>query len=462
MKAYETLLTEMTGAHLLTVTLAGFTGDPANPSAPTNLVEQSRAYDPDGRLASITDSMGQLTSYAYTDNGLVATLTRSNPATGQSFAEQSNSYDAAGNLIQRVTNNGATTTAYAVDAANRTTSSTLDPTGLDRTTTYAFSPDDFVVNTTVTGGGAVAVSKDTTYNPLGQKTSTTIHDDSAGHPAGWWSLADGSAATSSYSPTFATESSGGGNTAFATSGTTWASGSASFNGTSGLLAATGPVLNTAQSYSVSAWVNLASNTPGDVVSQGGTNIGSFALQYSSGFGGWSFTSASADNPSHTWNSAHLSTAPATGVWTHLVGVLNASTGSMSLYVNGALAATGTNSTPWSGSGPLTIGGDQQAGGAKSGFFKGQVADVQVYQRALSPTDATTLYTNGRTGGALGSNAHTTSWPLDQQGPADVDDRPQRQNHKLQLRRGWKIGGGLRPGGEHRHRRRLRGASASDH
>ena len=59
--------------HLLTVTLLGYTGDPANPSPATDLVEQSRAYDPDGRLASITDSMGRQTAYTYTDNGLVAT-----------------------------------------------------------------------------------------------------------------------------------------------------------------------------------------------------------------------------------------------------------------------------------------------------------------------------------------------------------------------------------------------------
>jgi large repetitive protein len=95
---------------------------------------------------------------------------------------------------------------------------------------------------------------------------------------------------------------------------------------------------------------------------------------------------------------------------------------MSLYVNGALAATGTNSTPWSGSGPLTIGGDQQAGGAKSGFFKGQVADVQVYQRALSSSDVSTLYSGGRSGAALGSNAHTTSWTLDERGlPTSMTD-----------------------------------------
>jgi RHS repeat-associated protein len=401
--------------HLLTVTLDGYTGDPASPTAATNLVEQSRAYDPDGRLASITDSMGRQTSYAYTDNGLTATVTKSNQAAGQSFIEQSNFYDAAGNLIKRLTSNGTSTVTYNVDAADRTTSTTLDPAGLNRTTTTSFSPDDFVLNTTVSGASGPVSQTDHTYDSLGRLTSTTVHDDSSGHSVGWWPLAGGS-------PAYAADSSGGGNAEFPTTGATLSSGSASFNGTSGLLATAGPVLNTAQSYSVSAWVNLASNTPGDVVSQGGTNIGSFALQYSSGFGGWSFTSPSADSATHTVSSAHLSTAPATGVWTHLVGVFNASSGAMSLYLNGALAATGTNSTPFSGSGPLTIGGDQQAGGTQSAFFKGQIAGVQVYQRALSATDVATLYTGGRSGGVIGSNAHTTTWTLDQRGlPTSMTD-----------------------------------------
>ena len=77
--------------HLLTTTLQNYTGDPANPSAATNLVESTRAYDPAGRLASITDAMGRITSYTYTDNGLIATVIRSDPHTGAAFTEQSNS-----------------------------------------------------------------------------------------------------------------------------------------------------------------------------------------------------------------------------------------------------------------------------------------------------------------------------------------------------------------------------------
>ncbi len=411
--------------HLLTVTLAGYTGDPANPSAPVSLTEQSRAYDPDGRLASITDAMGRQTSYTYTDNGLVAAVTRSNPATGQSFTEQSNFYDAAGNLIRRITGNGTTTTSYAVDAADRTDSATVDPAGLDRTTSYSFSPDDFVLNTTVSNSSGPVSDTDRSYDPLGRVLSSTVHDDSAGHPAGWWPLTDGSAATTSYTPAFAVDDSGAGNTAVLSGGASLGAGSASFSGSSGLAATSGPVLNTTQSYSVSAWVSLASTATAqgfDAVSQGGANTGSFQLQYSGGYGGWSFTTPTSDIAAPVSDSAHLSTVPALNTWTHLVGEFNASTGALSLYVNGALAATGSDPTPWTGSGPLAIGGLQTASGSASQLFNGQVANVEVYQRALTAAEIASLYSGGRSGGPLDARSLTTTWTRDQRGlPTSMTD-----------------------------------------
>ena len=115
-----------------------------------DLVESSRAYDPAGRMVSITDSMGNATLYGYTDNGLVAQILRASPS-GQEFVEQQNTYDAAGNLTTRVTNNLATTTNYTVDAADRVTSQTLDPSGLDRVTNLTYSPDDQVITQSLSG-----------------------------------------------------------------------------------------------------------------------------------------------------------------------------------------------------------------------------------------------------------------------------------------------------------------------
>ncbi|WP_329576548.1 LamG domain-containing protein [Kitasatospora sp. NBC_01250] len=403
--------------HLLTQTLNGYTGDPVNPSAATNLVESSRAYDPAGRLASITDSMGNTTSYTYTDNGLLATTTKTDSTGKNSFQLESNTYDAVGNLTQKTSNNGATVTQYQVDAASRVTSTTMDPTGADRVTQVSYTPDDLVATSRQTDSSGYDRTTSSTYDPMGNPTSQTLYGDSSGHPAGWWPLNQTSGST-------VTDASGNGYSAAASGKVTWSGGAANFDGSGGTISTNGPVLNTASSYTVSAWVNLADNTAyHSFVTQAGTNVPSFYLQYSKAFGGWAFIANSSDATSPSaYYSAHTSSA-ALNTWTHLVGTFDSSTGTMSLYVNGSLAATGNNPSPWSGTGGLTIGASKTPNNGTFDIANGQVSNVQVYQRAVSATEAQTLYTNGRNGGTVGSsNTQTTNWTYDKRGmPASVTD-----------------------------------------
>lgn len=157
---------------LLTTTLVGYTGDPLNPSPATDLVESSRAYDPAGRLASITDAMGRVTAYAYTDDGLLAKVTRRDVAPSTAtFVVQDNTYDAAGNLVSQRTNNGATVTATVVDAAGRATSSTVDPGGLDRRAGYSYTADDDVATTRLSDGSAGWSTVSATYDAAGRVVS---------------------------------------------------------------------------------------------------------------------------------------------------------------------------------------------------------------------------------------------------------------------------------------------------
>ncbi len=163
---------------LLTTTLVGYTGDPNNPSPPADVVLISKAYDPAGRLASDTDAMGWVASYAYTDNALPATVTRRDPASGATFVTQANGYDAGGNRTSSTANNGLTTTTFVVDAARRVTSSTLDPAGVSRTTAYTYSPDDLVLTATTSNGAGTVGIVDATYNATGRMTSRTVHNGS--------------------------------------------------------------------------------------------------------------------------------------------------------------------------------------------------------------------------------------------------------------------------------------------
>lgn len=377
--------------HLLTTTLKSYTGDPVNPSAPVDLVESSRAYDPAGRLASITDSMGWATAYTYTDNGLTASITRKDPSSGTSFVQQSNAYDAAGNLATRVTNNGTTTTSYAVDAAGRASSVALDPTGLNRVTSYTYGPDDFITAIRVADASGTAEATDTTYDALGRITSRTVHDDTAGHPSGWWQLGDGAG-------TVAADSSGAGQIGTLTSGVTWSPGAATFNGTSGAITTPGPVLNTAASFSVSAWVKLA--TAGSAfqtfVSQDGTTNSGFYLQYDPTDNRWALSTNSADSTGSTAHRALSPAAPVTGVWTHLVGVYNSASNAMTLYVNGVAGTTTTTSAAWNAIGSLAIGRGKYNGSATD-WTTASIADVQVYGRAVSASEAAALYANGGSG-----------------------------------------------------------------
>jgi RHS repeat-associated protein len=401
---------------LLTSTFKGYTGDPNNPGPPTDLVVTSKAYDPAGRLASATDAMGWVTSYTYTDNGLTARVTRKDPSTGATFVQEDNGYDAAGNLVSRTTNNGATTATYTVDAAARTTSSTVDPSGLKRTTSLTLSADDYVLSTLMSDAtGATVGRNDAAYDPMGRMTSRTVYNVGSGGPTGWWKLDETSGTT-------AADSAPSNRPGTLGSGVSWSGGAAAFTGT-GAITTAGPVLDTTQSFSVSAWLNLASTAGYETaVSQDGSMASAFCLQYDKADNRWAFCRNNADVNNSTVIRAMSSTAPALGVWTHLVGVYDSTTGAMTLYVNGAQAGTAADTTPFATSGPLVIGRGKWGGATNLDPFNGSIANVQVYNRALSSSEASTLYTAGRGGAALATDRLTTSYALDQSGlPTAVTD-----------------------------------------
>lgn len=177
----ETAYTYDPNGNPLDTILINFTGNPADPTPPIDLVESSHAYDPADRLASITDAMGNTTTYTYTDNGLLATTTKSNASGTSHYVEESESYDAAGNLISSVTANGATVTDYTVDAANRNTGQVLDPNGVDRTTTVSYNPDDLPAVTTQTSPPGATEVTSQTYDPMGNVTSRTVYSVTNGH-----------------------------------------------------------------------------------------------------------------------------------------------------------------------------------------------------------------------------------------------------------------------------------------
>ena len=233
-------------------------------------------------------------------------------------------------------------------------------------------------------------------------------------PQDTWQLNDGNGlpiatdtavtdgATNVLTPNATTTPNAGNNPLNLTGGTTWTTDPTrgtvlTLDGTSGQATAppfttssgtSSPVIDTAGSYSLSAWVDMTNTTTyNTIAAEAGTNNDAFFLQYSKAYNSWTLTSPSSDSTSPT-SYAHVSasTAPALNTWTHLVGTFNAATHTMSLYVNGSLAATATNTSAWDATGNLYVG---SAG--STNYFPGSISDVQAYNYALTPNQVTALY-----------------------------------------------------------------------
>jgi RHS repeat-associated protein len=410
--------------HLLTTTLANYTGSPSGSQPAAPLIRDSRAYDPAGRLASVTDAMGRVTSYAYTDDGLTAAITRTGPG-GGSYKQEADTYDPAGNLITKVTGNGATTTNYAVDAADQVTSQAVDPSGLNRVTAYTYTPDDHVATQAVSqGSGSPLQATSYTYDLMGNKTSQTVNDPGSEGPAGWWPLTQSSGTT-------VTDSSGSGNLATA-SGVTWTGSGAKLTGGAGQKITTrGPVVDTTSSFSVSVWVNLTAITGSDeeVLTQDAGSMSGFYLGINGGSSNWGFAQPQEDeNNPPDWAVAGTSTTAKTGTWTFLTGVYNANTRTAQLYVNGAASGAAVNDlSPIAANGPLEIGAEKWNGQAGIGSFDGSIANAEAYPTALSAAEVSFLYGKGQGrsggGGDLTRDNLVTTYQVDQLGQVTAQTNP---------------------------------------
>ncbi|HEX5145338.1 MAG TPA: LamG-like jellyroll fold domain-containing protein [Mycobacterium sp.] len=173
--------------HQLEETDATGTGaDPMNPTATTMIIE-SRAYDPGGRLASVTDAMGRETDYTYFGDNLEATTTVVTRDAGgnitASTQTSSDAYDNAGHLTSHTAQGGIVTTT-SFDPAGYRTGQTFDPSGLNRHVAYANNLDGSLASQTLTAPVSPGRSEVTsfTYDADGRQLTQTV-SNTGGSPA---------------------------------------------------------------------------------------------------------------------------------------------------------------------------------------------------------------------------------------------------------------------------------------
>lgn len=159
---------------------------------------------------------------------------------------------------------------------------------------------------------------------------------------------------------------------------------------------TGSIVTPDESFSVSAWVLL--NDTGHwrtAVSQDGSDVSSFYLQFERDQRSWSFGMYAAD--SHLGRAGRaMDPLPARlGVWVHLAGVHDATGRQLLLYVDGRQASTAFFApSGWPASGSFAVGsfavGRALWDGEWADGFNGSVRQVRVWCRALTDADVSVL------------------------------------------------------------------------
>ncbi|MCX4743521.1 LamG-like jellyroll fold domain-containing protein [Streptomyces antibioticus] len=166
------------------------------------------------------------------------------------------------------------------------------------------------------------------------------------------------------------------------------------NGTTGYAATDRPVLNTAGSYTVSAWAKLDAGATGNrtVVSQNGTYNSPFYLSYEATPKTWSLRTSLEDvQTGNVSEQAVRGTQPARpGEWAHLVAVHDATAQQIRLYVNGRLQGTDTAPKTWEAQGPLQIG-RALWNGKSVDHFPGSIDDVRLFDRPVADDEVRQIF-----------------------------------------------------------------------
>jgi RHS repeat-associated protein len=281
-------------------------------------------------------------------------------------------------------------THYTYDALGRRLTVQDPDTGASSS---VYDNDDNVIQATDAKNNMV----NTTFDAVGRTTSVSLADGALGA----WDLNESTASTgatpfsdsSSYGHTlygYGTEHPGDPGPAAGLTATT-------FSGSAGYASTSGPVLDTTKSFSVAAWVKMASLPAGSqtMVVQQATTASGFYLEYNNGY--WQFSRMNSDTTNPTGEAVD-SDAAATTAWTHLVGTWDATTGKMTLYVNGvAQSATATDTSTFASNGPLVVGRNWY-NGAAGNAFSGSLSMVRVYQNAATAAQAQQLSLNNSESG----------------------------------------------------------------
>ncbi|MDI6097035.1 LamG domain-containing protein [Actinoplanes sp. NEAU-A12] len=244
-----------------------------------------------------------------------------------------------------------------------------------------------------------------------------LADENNPQPALRWRFEDSSSQNS------VLDASSNGNTGTKSGGLTWTADgyrhqAMSFDGTDDHVTATGTVVDTRDSFTVSAWAYLTTNLTGykTVAAMLGTNSSTFWLRSNAGTN-WQFAMTESDAVAPTTAVASSAVAPVLGQWVHLTGVYDDPRDKIYLYVNG-VATTAAKTVEWAAApaGPFTVGRARNGGPTSTNYFTGTIDDVRLYDTALTSAEVQAIY-----------RAPTTAWDFDEGVGDTTQDRARTTN-----------------------------------
>ncbi|MFK3979014.1 LamG-like jellyroll fold domain-containing protein [Micromonospora sp. NPDC050397] len=156
--------------------------------------------------------------------------------------------------------------------------------------------------------------------------------------------------------------------------------------------ATAPnTLNSTIGYTICAWAKHNNTDLGwhAVVSQEASRSSGLYLR-TNAVGAWEFVIATSDSAYATVAAPGTATPD---TWTHLCGVWDPNNKKMTLFVNGAQAATGTLTAGVAATGPIRIGSYKYLDN-NAGFFPGTIDDVRAYVGPITDTNQIRTIMNG--------------------------------------------------------------------
>ncbi|AVT36403.1 hypothetical protein C6W10_07850 [Plantactinospora sp. BB1] len=146
-------------------------------------------------------------------------------------------------------------------------------------------------------------------------------------------------------------------------------------------------------FTVAAWARITSPAgPAEqvVLAGNGTRTFGYSLGYAGGVERWRFSMTGTDADDPAVYSVTSDAAAVPGKWTHLAGVYEAATRTLTLYVDGVAQSTTVVLAGGFGTTTDTTIGKRRWNGTDQGFFTGAVDDVRLYDYLENPAKLAAL------------------------------------------------------------------------